>query len=284
MSLYISDVFPYLSKECQKKLELQLGIVLRNSSKKEDIKSNIIHIFKTSYIDKIKNILTSKKNHIIKQMFLEGGFIEQAEIPTPISDFPLIELNDYYYLPLEMYEAILYEKFLQEHCFILGLLNLLPEKELKYWKNWLEKETQIPYKSPHPIKKYKLPFYFYIILSPLLLNSIQIIKKNEYSLDECFSILLDQHPLNLLNECFSFYQALQKLYYSKNNMLIKFENENISIKNFLLFFLSGKLMPVFKNNQIEKIVLTKELRDWEISSQEQSRNSLEKIIYVNFKR
>lgn len=283
MSFYISDIFPYLNKECQKRLEIQLGTILRYQSKQKDIKSHIVQFFKNNYADNLKKILISKKNDVIKQMFLEGGFIEKFKVTYYPLDFPLIEINDYYYLPLELYEAIYTDDFLKEQRFILGLLNYLTEKELQYWKKWLEKETQIPYKSYLPLKKNLIPFYFYILLSPITISSMDLIKKEKYSLKECFHELLNHHPLNLLNECFCFYQVLLKLYYSPS-ILINFDNQKIYLKDLLLFFLSGKLMPVYKNSKIEKIVLTKELRDIEISNLEKIPIYKEKVIYFNFKK
>ena len=118
MPFYISDILPYLSKDCKKQLEIQLGIILRDSSKSENLKFHIIQEIKNTYVDKLKKILISPNEHVIKKMFLEGGFIEKTEINYPTFDFPVIELNDYYYLPLELYEAILKDDFFKENRYV----------------------------------------------------------------------------------------------------------------------------------------------------------------------
>jgi hypothetical protein len=281
MPFYISDIFPYLSKDCKKQLEIQLGIILRDSSKTANLKCYIIQKIKNTYVDKLKKILMSPQHHVVKKMFLEGGFIEKTEIHYPTFDFPVIELNDYYYLPLELYEAILKEDFFKKNHYIFGILNTLPEKEIKYWKIWLENETNVAFEPSKNLSKNRIFFYFYLLLSPLSIRIIHQFSKDQFSIKECFPTLIDQYPLNLFNECFSFYQALQKLYYERGDSTIIFDNQKMKLKDLLLYFLSGKLMPIFKNQALESIVQTKELRDIEIS---QDNDSKSKVFDLNLKK
>ncbi len=279
MSYYISDIFPYLNKTQQKKLEIQLGIVLKNYQHKQVLKCNIIQVLKNKYIVKLKNILNSNDSHILKQIFLEGGFIETSECRDSI-DFPVIEFNGYIHLPLEFYEIMLKDRFFKEKQFLIGILSSFPEKELKYWLIWLEKETQIPSQIKMPIRKNLIRFYTYVLLSPIAISPLYLFNKRILSLHECFHHLLKKPPLSFVYECFSFYQALQKIYYSiSDDEMMKVKNIDISLKQLLLLFLSGKLVPNFKNNRIENIVLTKELRDIEISTIK--KESFENITYLN---
>jgi len=281
MTFYISDIFPYLSKDCKKHLEIQLGIIMRDSSKSGNLKSHIIQKIKITYVDKLKKILMSPQNHVVKKMFLEGGFIEKTEVHYPIFDFPVIELNDYYYLPLELYEAILKDDFFKENRYILGILNTLPEKEIKYWKIWLEKETNIAFEPSKNLSKNRIFFYFYLLLSPISIRIIHQFSRDQFTIKECFSTLIDKYPLNLFNECFSFYQALQKLYIDQGNSTIIFDNQKMKLNDLLLYFLCGKLMPIFKNQVLESIVQTKELRDIEISRHNDSKS---KVFELNLKK
>ncbi len=279
MSYYICDIFPYLNKNHQKKLEIQLGIVLKNCQQKQVLKNNILQILKNNYIVKLKKIINSKNSHPLKQIFLEGGFIESSEYSDSI-DFPIIEFNGYLYLPLEFYEIMITDHFFKENQFLIGMLSDIPERELRYWLQWLEKETQIQSRIKTPIKKNLIRFYSYLLLSPIAISPVYLLNKKILSLHECFHHLLKKPPLSFLNECFSFYQALQKIYYSiSDDDMIKVKNMNISIKQLLLLFLSGKLVPNFKNNKIENIVLTQELRDIEISKIK--KDNFENITYLN---
>ncbi len=281
MPFYISDIFPYLSKDCKKQLEIQLGIILRDSSKSENLKCHIIQKIKNTYIDKLKKILMSPKDHIVKKMFLEGGFIEKTEVNYTTFDFPIIELNDYYYLPLELYEAIVKDDFFKENHYIFGILNTLPEKEIKYWKIWIENETNVFFEPSKNLTKNRILFYFYLLLSPISIRITHQFSKEQFTIKECFSTLRNHYPLNLFNDCFSFYQALQKLYSQSGDSAIIFDHQKMKLKDLLLYFLSGKLMPIFKNQRIESIVQTKELRDVEITRHNESKS---KVFELNIKK
>ncbi len=270
MSFYIWQIFPYLNQKSRKRLELQLGIVLKNNIQKDKLKHHIVQILRNHYLDKFKNILLSRKDHIVKQIFLEGGYLEKKDLDID-KDFPVIEFQEFYYLPMELYEILIKDHFFIENHYLIGLLSLFPEKEIKYWKQWIEEETKIPAKIHPPYKKNIISFYQFVLLSPIVLN-VLIKSKEVFSLQECFQELLNMPPLVFIIESFSFYQALKKLYKNSKNVTIRFCNQTIQLKDLLLLFLSGKLCPLFHNNKIEKIILTKELRDIELYTTNENKN------------
>ncbi len=279
MSFYIWQIFPYLNQKARKRLELQLGVVLKNNIQKDKLKNHIVQILKNHYLDKFKNILLSSNEHIVKQIFLEGGYLEKKYSDID-NDFPVIEFQEFYYLPMELYEILINDHFFIENQYLIGLLSLFPEKEIKYWKQWIEEETKIPAKIHPSYKKNIIGFYQFVLLSPIALN-VLIKSKEVFSLQECFQELLSVPPLEFIPESFSFYQALKKLYKTSKEVTVQFCNQTIKLKDLLLLFLSGKLCPLFHNNKIEKIILTKELREIELYTANENKN----VYYIyNFKQ
>ncbi|MCS7206216.1 MAG: hypothetical protein NZ853_11025 [Leptospiraceae bacterium] len=281
MSFYIIDILPYLKGEAILNIEKLLGMVLRNTSKKEELQKQLKSILKRKFLPIFKEHLLSDKNHITKQIFLEGGFLLKEE-GWEISeiDFPLIEFHDYIYLPLEFYEIILEDGFFLKNHFLIGALKKVPKRELFFWKTWLEKETQIQFYHETQ-EKYLLKFYFYVLLSPINLPFITL-KKRIYSLEEVFREYLNKHPLLLWNENFYFYQALTKLNLYYGDSFVYFENTKLKLKELLLLFLTGKLIPIFEKGKIQHLVATRELRDIEISTYTPSDN-VKSLYQINIK-
>lgn len=263
MSYYITDIFPYLKEEAKIHLEKSLGIVLRNTEKRIElsklIKQKILHI----YLPKFKIILENQNFHIVKRLFLEGGFLEKEEVgDIQKVDFPIIDYNNYLLLPLELYEIALKDNYLYEQQYLIGLLKYLPVKEIEHWKKWLERETGI--KFFFEIKKSNIfRFYFHVVFSPIIIPAHHF-QKTQYTLKESFKNLLESPPLSFINDGFTFYQALAKLYYNSSGQTITIDDIELYLKDYLLLFLTGKLVPVFENNKITKIVVTKDLRETEL--------------------
>lgn len=269
MPFFITDIFPYLKKNIQKKLEIQLNLVLKNSSQYEFLKSVIINIFKEKYVPKLKEILASTKSHLIKQIFLEGGFIEkdQAHLYPYFEEIPLIEFQNYLYLPNEMYCSILNDDFFLKERYLIGYLSKIPEKELKFWYQWQKEVTEIGYSISDPIKNNLISFYYFTLLNPISLPKNFFPKKKKYDCKEIFGKILYTYPFCLFCDgTFSFYQALRKLYFKNDRkILLKIDQQEVALKELLIFFLCGKLVPLFGNKQLEGIYLTQELRDIEFA-------------------
>lgn len=281
MSFFIIDIFPYLKKEAQKKLEIQLKIVLRDKKQYQSLKNILNKIFKEKFVPKLKEILLSKKEHLIKQIFLEGGFIEKeyAEQYPFQDEIPIIDFQNYYYLPNEIYYSILYDPFFQDNHYLIGFLSNISEKELNFWYIWQKEVTELNYNIQKPLKKNLISFYFFVLLNPITLPSNFYPKKEVYGFNEIFDKIHKEFPLCLyLENNFSFYQALRKLYFHNDkNLFFKIDDQKVETKELLTYFLCGKLIPLFKNNKIEKICFTKELRDVEINSTKKVQN----LIYFN---
>ncbi|MFN3605036.1 MAG: hypothetical protein ACK4UJ_10030 [Leptonema sp. (in: bacteria)] len=277
MPFYITDIFPYLKKESQKSLERQLNIVLKNTSQYETIKPFLLKVFKKKFVPKLKKILLSNQDHLIKQIFLEGGFVDKEYVQEyPYNqEIPLIEFQNNYYLPNEIYSCILYDKFFLKNRYLIGFLPYITEKDLQFWYNWQREVSNIHYEIPKPIKKNLIQFYFFLLLNPISLNVSFFPKSKEYDFIELFSKIVNHYPFSLYVERnFSFYQTLRKLYFSKINDYVKIEKQKIKLKELLIYFLCGKLVPLFKNSRIEKIYLTKELRDIEFSEVKNKNQNL----------
>ncbi len=280
MPFFITDIFPYLKKNVQKKLEIQLNLVLKNSSQYEILKSVVVNIFKEKYVPKFKEILASSNNHLIKQIFLEGGFIEkdQASQYPYFEEIPLIEFQEYYYLPNELYYSILNDDFFLKERYLIGYLSKIPEKELKFWYQWQKEATEIGYSISEPLNNNLIHFYYFTLLNPISLPRNFFPKKIQYDFKEIFDKILYTYPFCLFYEnTFSFYQTLRKLYFKEGKpIFLKIDQQKVNLKDVLVYFLSGKLVPLFNNKKLEKIYLTKELRDIEFTFDK-------KVLYLNTK-
>lgn len=59
---------------------------------------------------------------------------------------------------------------------------------------------------------------------------------------------------------------MRKLYFKNDRkILLKIDQQEVALKELLIFFLCGKLVPLFGNKQLKGIYLTQELRDIEFA-------------------